>query len=226
MGLAVCVLAAFLIACQQQPSETETETAKTEGKAEVTKKGKTGSKQGEAKVKGPQELTVPAGTTLEVRLVQGIDTGRTDEGSAFEATLAAPLVVNGAEVALMGSTVTGKVTHVVSSGRLSRPAELSLTLNSLTPKGEEKVAISTNTWATKAESHKKGNIEKIGGGAAAGALIGALAGGKKGAAIGAGVGAGGGTAVAEATGKKEIVLPSETKLSFKLKAPVTLTVSR
>jgi len=60
----------------------------------------------------------------------------------------------------------------------------------------------------------------IGGGAGAGALIGALAGGGKGAAIGAVAGGGAGTAGAAFTGNKEIVLPSETALSFKLKQAV------
>jgi hypothetical protein len=60
----------------------------------------------------------------------------------------------------------------------------------------------------------------VGGGAGAGALIGALAGGGKGAAIGAIAGAGAGTGGAAFTGNKEIVLPAETALSFKLKQAV------
>ncbi|HEY2117140.1 MAG TPA: hypothetical protein VGJ51_18720, partial [Candidatus Angelobacter sp.] len=58
------------------------------------------------------------------------------------------------------------------------------------------------------------------GGAGAGALIGALAGGGKGAAIGAISGAGAGTAGAAFTGNKEITLPAETALTFKLKQPI------
>jgi hypothetical protein len=57
-------------------------------------------------------------------------------------------------------------------------------------------------------------------------VIGALTGGKKGAAIGGAVGAGGGTGVAAATGKKEIRLAPETKLTFKLASPVTVTLNR
>jgi hypothetical protein len=120
----------------------------------------------------------------------------------------------------------GKVTRVVSSGRLKTPAELSLTLTSLKPKEGSEVALATSPWSMKGESHKKRDIEMIGGGAAAGALIGALAGGKKGAAIGGAVGAGGGTGVAAATGKKEIHLPSETKLRFTLTEPVSFTVNK
>jgi hypothetical protein len=60
----------------------------------------------------------------------------------------------------------------------------------------------------------------IGGGAGAGALIGALAGGGKGAAIGALVGGGAGTAGSAYTGNRDIVLPAESALTFKLEAPL------
>jgi hypothetical protein len=211
MALAVLMLAGLLIGCKSntQPPETATQTETT---AKDTPK------------EAPREetITVPGGTSFDIRLVEGIDTGRTQAGAAFEGTLASALVVHGVEVAPIGSTVNGKVTNVVSSGRLNRPAELSLVLTSLTPKGGEKIAISTQTFSMQGKSHKKRNIEMIGGGAGAGALIGALAGGKKGAAIGAAIGGGGGTGVAAATGKQEIVLQSEARLTFRLKAPVTL----
>jgi hypothetical protein len=65
----------------------------------------------------------------------------------------------------------------------------------------------------------------IGIGAAIGAAIGALAGGKKGAAIGAGVGAGSGAAVAAITKGEQVVVPSETRLEFRLEQPVKIAVT-
>jgi len=56
----------------------------------------------------------------------------------------------------------------------------------------------------------------VGGGAGLGALIGGMAGGGKGAAIGALAGAGAGTAGSAFTGNKDIVLPAESAVSFKL----------
>ena len=232
------LMVVLLFGCQSAPQNQQAETPGT-GQNGQAAKNATGSQRSSSKMSSssgssgnsgqpvtltprPTTVIVPAGTTLSVRLVNGIDTGTTPEGSSFEATLASPLVVNGTEVAPVGSTAMGTVTHVVSSGRLSKPAELALTLTSLTPQGGGKVPISTNTWSTKGESHKKRNIEMMGGGAVGGALIGAIAGGKKGAAIGTLVGGGGGTALAAGTGKKEIRLASETKLSFTLSQAITL----
>lgn len=223
-ALAIGALAAFLAACQ---SSNQPQQAESPGGAQPESGGKLERRPSSSSAKAePAAVTVPAGTTLEVRLGDAIDTGTVEPGASFEGTLAAPISVSGMEVAAVGSSVTGRVTDAVSSGRLKRPAELALTLTSLTPKGGREAAISTSTWSAKGESHKKRNAEFIGGGAAAGALIGALAGGKKGAAIGAGVGAGGGTGAAAYTGKKEIHLPAETKLDFKLSEAVTLTAAK
>jgi hypothetical protein len=215
------LLAALLVGCQSGTPPAETQ----EGAGESASGGGAGKTGGRAAAE-QVSVTIPAGTELAVRLDSAIDTGTTPAGAEFTATLASPLVVAGTQVAAVGSTVTGKVTSVVSSGRLNRPAELSLVLTSLAVKGGSKVEIATNTWSMKGESHKKRNLEMIGGGAAAGALIGALAGGKKGAAIGGAVGAGGGTGAAAYTGKKEIVLPPETKLDFKLASAVTVSMRR
>jgi hypothetical protein len=227
MALAIGVLTVFLAGCQSSNNPEQSETpggaqAEASG-AKASSSGKLARRSSSSAAKAePVMVTVPAGTTLAVRLVDAIDTGTTDTGTAFEATLASPISVNGTEVAAVGSAVTGKVTNAVSSGRLSKPAELSLTLTSLTPKGGKEVSVVTSTWSLSAKSHKKRNAEFIGGGAAAGALIGAIAGGKKGAAIGGALGAGGGTGAAAYTGKKEIHLPAETKLDFKLAEAVQL----
>ena len=57
-----------------------------------------------------------------------------------------------------------------------------------------------------------------------GALIGAIAGRGRGAAIGSVAGAGTGAAVEARTHGQQVKIPSETKLSFTLKSPVTVTV--
>ena len=58
-----------------------------------------------------------------------------------------------------------------------------------------------------------------------GALIGAIAGRGRGAAIGSVAGAGTGAAVEARTHGQQVKIPSETKLSFTLKNPVTVTLN-
>ena len=221
------IMALLMAGCNSNPPAEQTDNSAPAGTpanaAASGKKGEGSKERKEAKrEEAPAAITVPAGTELSVRLVNAISSGTASAGSGFDGTLASPLVNGVVEVAAVGSAVTGTVTNAVSSGRLSRPAELNLTLNSLTPRGGANVAISTSTWGAKGDSHKKRDIEMMGGGAAAGALVGALTGGKKGAAIGTLIGGGGGTAVAAGTGKKEIVLPAETKLAFSLSQALTL----
>lgn len=220
VAVSIWLLVAFCVGCQRGNQEESAEQPADQST----------SKQARAKTKGHraaemsrvETITVPSGTALSIRLTDAIDTGTAAAGSQFAGSLAEALVVNGVEVAPVGSAVTGTVTHVVSSGRLNRPAELSLALNSLTPAGGNSVEISTSPVSMKGPSHKKRDIEMIGGGAGVGALIGAIAGKGKGAAIGSAVGAGAGTAGAAITGKKEIRLAPEARLSFRLSAPITL----
>jgi outer membrane lipoprotein SlyB len=65
----------------------------------------------------------------------------------------------------------------------------------------------------------------VGGGAALGTLIGAIVGGGKGAAIGAAVGAGAGVGGVVLTKGKEVNVPAETVLNFRLDQDLSL-VSR
>lgn len=157
--------------------------------------------------------TIPAGTSLTVRLGSQISSGTAKAGDRFDATLARSLVVDGKTLAKAGAPVRGKVTSAQSSGRLHAPGQLALRLTSVQVNGKM-VPISTRSYLAKGKSHTKSNATKIGGGAAAGALIGGLVGGGKGAGIGALAGGGAGTGVAAATGKEEAVVPAETALTF------------
>lgn len=165
-------------------------------------------------------MTIPAGTPLHVRLQQTVASNQSTAGQEFTAVLSEPLVVNGQTLAPKGATVYGKVATARPSGRLKTPAALYLRLTGVEIHGKRQ-AIRTRLAGRTAPSHKKRNEVAIGGGAGAGALIGALAGGGKGAAIGAAAGAGAGTVGAAATGKKDIVYPVETLLTFRTSTTVT-----
>jgi len=109
----------------------------------------------------------------------------------------------------------------VPQGRFKGGASFSLALESVTVGGDA-YDIKTNSVSRYQKGTGKRTEAMIGGGAGGGALIGGLAGGGKGALIGAVLGGGAGTAGAAYTGEKEIVLPAESMLSFKLTAPLTI----
>lgn len=157
---------------------------------------------------------IPAGTAVEARITEHLTSQKAKPGDMFHGTLVSPIVVNGRVLYPKGTSVTGQVTAVHPSGRLSDPGVLELVLTSVGT-GKSTSHLTTDSFKIKGESHTKSNITKIGGGTAAGAILGGIFGGGKGAAIGAGVGAAGGTAVAAATGRKEAEVESEAVLSFR-----------
>jgi hypothetical protein len=153
--------------------------------------------------------SINPGTEIQVQLLGQLDTGKTEAGQEFSATLAQPVRLDKGMVWPTGTEVKGKVVEVVSSGRLSRPASITLQLTQI---GNS--PIETQTKQIDGQSHAGRNVALIGGIAAVGAVLGGVAGGGKGAVIGAAAGAGAGTATAAATGKQEIVLRAETPLTF------------
>lgn len=168
-------------------------------------------------------VTLPAGTTLQVTLDQTLASNRNRPGDDFEASLAQPVVLDGRTVIPKGARARGIVVDAQESGRLKGVARLQIELRQVEV-GSKSYDLETSSITSRGSNHNKRNLGFIGGGTAGGALIGAIAGGGKGAAIGAAVGAGAGTAGAAATGKKDILIPAETSLSFKLTQPVTIQV--
>ncbi len=164
-------------------------------------------------------VQVPAGTVVTVRLGNAVGSKMSKSGDEFTATVAEPIEVGGKVVAAAGAAAKGVVAEAVPLGRFKGGAKLQLTLTSLTLDGDP-YAIEASSVTRTEKGKGKRTATMIGGGAGLGAIIGGIAGGGKGAAIGAAAGAGAGTAGAAFTGNKEIVLPAETALSFKLAQPV------
>jgi hypothetical protein len=169
----------------------------------------------------PPPIVVPAGTVLNVRTTSPISTNSAQANQEFEGSLSKPLMVGDTVVVPVGAPVHGVIPKAKSAGRISGEGTLTLALSSLTVKGKP-YQIATEPWAQDAKGRGKRSAAMIGGGGAAGALIGGLAGGGKGAAIGALAGAGAGTAGATMTGKRDVAIPAESVLVFKLSKPLTL----
>jgi len=166
-------------------------------------------------------VTLPEGTVLTVRLNESLSSKHSHAGDKFTATIEEPVQVGGKVAIPKGSSVSGTVTEAKARGKIKGSATLRLVLDSLTVK-DANYDIQTSAVAHSMEGKGKRTAELSGGGAGAGALIGGLAGGAKGLGIGMVVGAGVGLAGGAFTGNKNIELPAETMLSFKLLKPVEL----
>jgi hypothetical protein len=169
----------------------------------------------------PQPVSVPAGTVIVVRTAQTLGSKTSQAGESFSATVAEPVSAGGAVVIPKGASATGTVVQAHPLGRFKGGALLEVRLTSVDINGQN-VPIRTSAVARAEKGKGKRTATFIGGGAGLGALIGGLAGGGKGAAIGALAGAGAGTAGTAFTGNKDIVLPAEAALSFKLLEPAQI----
>ena len=175
--------------------------------------------QPEAKPEPPKPLVVPAGTVLTVRLGQAVGSKISTPGQTFTATLASPVMADGKTAIPSGATASGTVVDAKPLGRFKGGASLRLRLTSITIDGSAQ-SISTSSVVRTETGKGKRTAVMAGGGAGLGALIGGLAGGGKGAAIGALAGGGAGAGGAAYTGNKDVVLPAESALSFKLEQPL------
>ncbi len=169
----------------------------------------------------PENVTIPSGTSLSVRLIDPIDSDTAQSGQTFLASLNSPLTLSGDVVIPAGYDVEGHVVNVQSAGKFQGQSLLVLQLDRIKVHGK-RYDIQTDQYEKKASSRSTNTAEKVGGGAVLGAIIGGLAGGGKGAGIGAAAGAGLGGGAQAASKSKQVKLPSETVLNFTLQAPVTV----
>jgi hypothetical protein len=172
----------------------------------------------------PPPIVVPAGTSLVVRMGNTIDTKTANAGDSFTGSLAHAVAVDGVVAIPAGAGVAGTVLDAKSPGRFKGEGTLSVALTSLNVRGVP-TTISSSTYTQTIKGKGKRTAVLAGGGTGAGALIGGLAGGGKGALIGGLVGAGAGTAGAAFTGNKDLQIPAESVVTFKLGHSITVTRS-
>ena len=172
----------------------------------------------------PRSLRVQSGAALQVRLNRSLSTAQNHPGDRFTATLVEPVQVDGRTAFHKGAQVTGLVEESAPSGRFKGQAHLVLSLESIQVDGRA-LDLSTSVKSRNGRRHRKHTALWVGGGSGTGALIGGLAGGPVGMIVGAGSGAAAGLAGAVVTSRKQISLPAETLLTFRLRAPVDLPAS-
>ena len=160
-------------------------------------------------------VTAPVGAPVVVRINERISSKDDEVGAHFTGVLAQPLMAHGQVVFGRGTPVSGEVVASKGKGRFKGAGDLGIELTAI---GKDRVETSEYEKVDKGDGKRTGAF--VGGGTGLGAVIGGLAGGGKGALIGGLAGAGAGTAGA-ATGRRDVVIPSETVITFRLRTAVT-----
>jgi len=161
------------------------------------------------------EREIPVGTEIDVRLVDGLSSGRNQVEDRFIATTVVDLQLGERVVIPAGSELRGIVNAVEKAGRVDRKGSLSLAFDRIRINGRDydMLGAVTDTIESKGVT---GEIAKIGTAAGAGAIIGGILGGVKGAIAGIVIGGGG---IVAATPGKDVEIDPGTVLRVRLDQP-------
>jgi len=171
---------------------------------------------------GPPTVSIPAGTSLAVRVDQRISVKTSHAGETFTGEIVEPIAASdGGMLVPKGSRVKGVIDAAHQRGRFKGASILELRLTSLTLNGNE-YPLRTRDLAERKKGKGKRTAAMIGGGSGLGMLLGGLAGGGRGVLIGGLVGGGAGTAAAGMTGNRDLDIPAESIVRFKLAGDLVL----
>jgi hypothetical protein len=167
-----------------------------------------------------ERVVLPAGTVLAVMTNERIDSRDIVEGQTFSAQISEDIRNSDGSIVIPRGSNASLITR-----RVEGNGDLTLDVQSIIVRGQ-RYRVSTSDQEL--ENHRDGvgankrTGQFVGGGALFGAVIGAIAGGGKGAAIGAVAGAGAGAGAQIITQGKEVHVPAETVLRFRLDRPLRL----
>ncbi|WP_263378023.1 hypothetical protein [Granulicella paludicola] len=160
-------------------------------------------------------MTVPAGTGLTIRVNERISVKTAHAGDRFSGEIVEPVAQNGSVIIPKGTPVSGRIDESHRRGHFKGRSYLELRLTAMTLNGSEYPLNTRDNVQTKKGKGKR-TAGFIGGMTGAGMLIGGLATGGVGLAIGGAAGAGAGTLIAGTTGNRDIVIPAESIVHFRL----------
>jgi len=179
--------------------------------------GLTDIAQAQRRAQGNSSAILPAGTSVAVRTTEDIEADESD-GRVFRGVVDQDIVDRNGTVLIPRSSDVELIVRNISD------TELAVDLDAITINGR-RYGIESDSSSVTAEKKEGIGANKrtgkyVGGGALLGAIIGGIAGGGKGAAIGAGAGAAAGAGAQVLTRGREVKIPAETLLTFRLQEPM------
>ena len=174
----------------------------------------------------PDNLTIPAGTVIQIRTTDWLSSEKSQTGDVFIGTLVQPIVVDGWVVMRRNQNIIGHVTGAKKAPRGGGVSKLQLDLSQLTLVDGQLVPVQTTLLNASAGTSNGRSAAAIGLTTGTGAAIGAGFGGGPGAAIGAGAGFTAGVLGVLFTRGKPTIIPPEDVLTFKVENPLTISTVR
>ena len=165
----------------------------------------------------PPSVIIPAGTTLAIRVDQRISVKESRAGDTFTGEIVEPVLLSSDNSVLVpkGARVGGVVDVSHRRGHFKGRSLLELRLTSLTLNGTQ-YPLTTRDLAESKKGKGRRSTALIAGGSGLGMLVGGVASGGVGLVVGGLVGGGAGTAVAGLTGNRDLDIPAESIVHFKL----------
>ncbi|HEX5717199.1 MAG TPA: TrbI/VirB10 family protein [Thermoanaerobaculia bacterium] len=204
------------VAESSRDEETEREAAELEREREAREREEREGEE-ESRLPAPLVVNVPAGTVMEVEILEGLSSQTSEPGDIFRARVASDVSSDGAVGIPAGSEIVGVVTEAVPLGKVGGQARLGLKFTDLVLPDGRTVPIDAS-FVQQGSNETRRDAATIGGAAAGGAILGRVLSKKdrsKGTVIGAIIGAAAGAVLASRNGE-EVVIPEGTKVDLKL----------
>ena len=171
-----------------------------------------------------RRLHAPAGTELVVRTVETIDSRTAGANQVFSSIVEQAVTDGSGLVIIPGRSSVQLMIRQMSSGGETGSPEMVLDVQSITIAGR-RYLVSTEDMVLESDTgvgKNRRTAEAVGGGAALGGIIGAIAGGGKGGAVGVHVGRADDADAQVLTRGRDVQVPAETLLTFRLDKSVSL----
>jgi len=171
-----------------------------------------------------RRLQAPAGTELVVRTVETIDSRTAGANQVFSGIVEQAVTDGSGLVIIPERSSAQLMIRQMSSGGATGSLEMMLDVQSITIAGR-RYLISTEDMLLESDTgvgKNRRTAEAVGGGAALAGIVGTIAGGGKRAAVGVHVGRADDADAQVLTRGRDVQVPAETLLTFRLDKPVSL----